>query len=710
MFERKMSKIAKVEGDGPNTSGQAYGAHGVYGETATCEYGDGACAGVGVGVVSSSEEADEVAEAGTEQCVSNEALLRIAETRMRRMHAHALQVQQQWSASEEGGSGGPSTQRHTQQDHNSAAYLSENDAELSFSSTDMQNGISNASAAHHSESNASVGFLPFAQQANSYHHAQLYSHQYDLEQLPQPGSYCPRPPPPQAEHPPRPQSYSRGRKKQRIYSPNSRDPLCTPLLQQLPDSRHHQAPSSARLSKLAKLAPLSANGTPLLASSSPALAPTPATVCPATIPTITLRENDVEWIEFTYEIKGKSEKFEIRTDVDDALDLDALDEEFKVTNCIYPGARVEKANYKGNRYNYEKSVNEIGWKLCFINASICGKKGLIQRAVDSFRNRFEELRSRRVVRHAKFQNGTLRRRPNSNTDKILDMNATPLRTPNLSHLTPKSHDVSPDLITRSSEMSKVTTTTPLYHERQADQPQQQRSPNLQQTPLIPARSTNAPLTPFDSVSRSIASLPQPPTADSRISRHLTSKSPNPKSLCVETVVGGIGGNISKSRIRVDIESVDAILATAAAAVAAATVLDNAPRNAMRPLAASADMAAASVLEVKEDTIRRFASSAAFRRGNCVFPRALDGLDAFVERVSTCGLALLYAGGMEGGTEGLVARYEFECFMNEVAWRLAVLNRRGLASEEYGGNGCREILQRALDTYRGKFLDGTLEEW
>ena len=51
------------------------------------------------------------------------------------------------------------------------------------------------------------------------------------------------------------------------------------------------------------------------------------------------------------------------------------------------------------------------WKLTWLNAPVLsGKRGLIQRAVDSYRNRLPETRSRRVLRQEKLHSGTLRRR------------------------------------------------------------------------------------------------------------------------------------------------------------------------------------------------------------------------------------------------------------------------------------------------------------
>ena len=55
----------------------------------------------------------------------------------------------------------------------------------------------------------------------------------------------------------------------------------------------------------------------------------------------------------------------------------------------------------------------MGWKLAWLNSGeIAGKRGLIQRAVDSYRNRYPSMRSRRVARQEKLLKGTLRKRKN----------------------------------------------------------------------------------------------------------------------------------------------------------------------------------------------------------------------------------------------------------------------------------------------------------
>ncbi|KAI9269270.1 hypothetical protein BDA99DRAFT_504020 [Phascolomyces articulosus] len=91
--------------------------------------------------------------------------------------------------------------------------------------------------------------------------------------------------------------------------------------------------------------------------------------------------------------------------------LEEIPMEFRVLNAIYPRANVDKEDYDGNRWEYETSCNQLGWKLCWLNQDqLCGRRGLIQRAVDSYRNRHVNMRSRRVTRQEKVANGTLRRR------------------------------------------------------------------------------------------------------------------------------------------------------------------------------------------------------------------------------------------------------------------------------------------------------------
>ncbi|KAI8905925.1 hypothetical protein EDD86DRAFT_181786, partial [Gorgonomyces haynaldii] len=117
-----------------------------------------------------------------------------------------------------------------------------------------------------------------------------------------------------------------------------------------------------------------------------------------TIPQQIEEIDGVEWLSFVYTSKGQSVTFKVRIDLEQ-VNMDELDEDFKAVNSVYPRANVDYSEYRGNRWDYETSVNDIGWKLCWLNQEmLSGKRGLLQRAVDSYRNRFPESQSRRVAR------------------------------------------------------------------------------------------------------------------------------------------------------------------------------------------------------------------------------------------------------------------------------------------------------------------------
>ncbi|KAM0682914.1 hypothetical protein MDAP_002153 [Mitosporidium daphniae] len=118
-------------------------------------------------------------------------------------------------------------------------------------------------------------------------------------------------------------------------------------------------------------------------------------------------------LRFVYSSRGALQEYCIKADID-SIASDSLPESFKLKNCVYRRAMGDRSQYKGNRYEYETSVNDIAWRLTWINLdTLAGKRGLIQRAVDSYRNRFNVSRSRRVLRQEKLLNGTLRRRADS---------------------------------------------------------------------------------------------------------------------------------------------------------------------------------------------------------------------------------------------------------------------------------------------------------
>lgn len=96
-------------------------------------------------------------------------------------------------------------------------------------------------------------------------------------------------------------------------------------------------------------------------------------------------------------------EYTIRCDVE-SINVDNLSAEFKNENCVYPRACCDKSQYRGNRFTYETDCNTVGWGLAELNPCLRGKRGLIQRAVDSWRNSNSDpkYRSRRVRRMAKI--------------------------------------------------------------------------------------------------------------------------------------------------------------------------------------------------------------------------------------------------------------------------------------------------------------------
>lgn len=127
---------------------------------------------------------------------------------------------------------------------------------------------------------------------------------------------------------------------------------------------------------------------------------------PATTPLVVRQDqNGVQWIAFEYSRDRVKMEYTIRCDVE-SINVDDLPQEFKTENCVYPRACCNKDQYKGNRLHYETECNTVGWALAQLNPCLRGKRGLIQRAVDSWRNSNSDprLRSRRVRRMAKMTN------------------------------------------------------------------------------------------------------------------------------------------------------------------------------------------------------------------------------------------------------------------------------------------------------------------
>ncbi|KCZ75834.1 hypothetical protein H311_03179, partial [Anncaliia algerae PRA109] len=96
--------------------------------------------------------------------------------------------------------------------------------------------------------------------------------------------------------------------------------------------------------------------------------------------------------------KNELEDYEfcVRFDLD-SVDISKLSEKFKSDNVIYPRANIPKEQYTGNRWQYETECNKLAWQFVSLNHVILyGKKGLIQRAVDSYRKYNKQSRNRRM--------------------------------------------------------------------------------------------------------------------------------------------------------------------------------------------------------------------------------------------------------------------------------------------------------------------------
>lgn len=103
-------------------------------------------------------------------------------------------------------------------------------------------------------------------------------------------------------------------------------------------------------------------------------------------------------------------EFCVRFDLD-SVDISKLNDKFKNDNCIYPRANVDFEEYKGNRWNYETECNRLAWQFVSLNPILLyGKKGLIQKAVDSYRNINKDNKTKRMVKQDKIVNGVLKRK------------------------------------------------------------------------------------------------------------------------------------------------------------------------------------------------------------------------------------------------------------------------------------------------------------
>ena len=109
-------------------------------------------------------------------------------------------------------------------------------------------------------------------------------------------------------------------------------------------------------------------------------------------------ENGVTWILVHYSLRGIETTFSLRMDIE-SVDVSKIDAELKQEHAIY--RRALERGRGDKRWLYEKECNEVGFALISLNPQLRGLgRGLLQRAVDSFRNLDHNLASRRVRKYS----------------------------------------------------------------------------------------------------------------------------------------------------------------------------------------------------------------------------------------------------------------------------------------------------------------------
>lgn len=118
----------------------------------------------------------------------------------------------------------------------------------------------------------------------------------------------------------------------------------------------------------------------------------------------------IRWITVNPPKKDSQQRSPIKVAYNmDGYQLADYEITFKRRNCVYPSAMARPDEYHGNRYAYESDCNMMAWRLALLNPLLESQRGLLQRAVDIYRNNCGNpaVRSRRAQRQAKRR----RRRP-----------------------------------------------------------------------------------------------------------------------------------------------------------------------------------------------------------------------------------------------------------------------------------------------------------
>ncbi|GAM88775.1 hypothetical protein ANO11243_068090 [Dothideomycetidae sp. 11243] len=105
-------------------------------------------------------------------------------------------------------------------------------------------------------------------------------------------------------------------------------------------------------------------------------------------------------IMFCYKAGGREEQLIMNYDLARSLDLEGEGltdlQDFKIENSVYLKALTKDA--KASRLKYETECNEIAWKIAYTHPEFQSRRGVLQQAVDAYRNNTEGMESRRVKR------------------------------------------------------------------------------------------------------------------------------------------------------------------------------------------------------------------------------------------------------------------------------------------------------------------------
>ncbi|KAJ2233403.1 hypothetical protein IWW45_004207 [Coemansia sp. RSA 485] len=377
----------------------------------------------------------------------------------------------------------------------------------------------------------------------------------------------------------------------------------------------------------------------------------------ATTTSVSASSNDAEletdsegvpWLSFMYAQKGKPRRYRIRIDIDRAP-LSNIPQSIQANNCVYPRANCSRSVYSGNRWNYETECNSLGWKLAFLNQEILsGRRGLLQTAVNNYRAMVSGRKSRRVTRMEKAERMTAVGGANSGSGSGSGNGVV---------LTPTS--------------ASVSASTPLLalsagFKRPASAVAASASDNMAGLPP----KTKKKKTSVDASA-----------ADAHTIHQLAS--PPPTAVDPGSSIGT--ADQSSSAIQTSDAPSSTEEPSSLARTASAPIISYVSSSSSIPSQTAKSLTVSVYVSSKFSSIRvsvNFGSidssqvDKQFQHQHAVFPRALIAPRSKYDLLSP-------------------GRWEFELTCNELAWKLAWLNKARLM-------GRRPLIQKCLDAYRAKF--------